>query len=275
MFTNDILLKTVQFVKSVYREDEIKNKNFLMLGKQEMHLHEAFLDVLEEAGLIEDKEQFGESEMEDSVLFFKALGFKEVHSLDVSDYEKADIIFNLNDNIPKNLEDQFDMVFDGGVIEHVFNVTNAFLNICKLTKVGGYIFNLNPVYNYIHNTYWNISPEMFLEFYAANQYKIIECSMLTYLAEDREKRAWPDRPVIWSPDIRLMNFMEGGGLCTGEHIRSLHKLCSNPHPETWIVAKKTHANEFVYPIVAGYAKKHKGEQEDNTKKTWKNRAKSY
>ena len=274
MFTNDILLKTVQFVRSVYREDEIKDKSFLMLGKQEMHLHEAFLDVLEEAGLIEDQKQFGESEMEDSVLFFKALGFKEVHALDVSDYEKADIIFNLNDNIPKDLEGRFDMVFDGGVIEHVFNVANAFLNICKLTKVGGYIFNLNPVYNYLHNTYWNISPEMFLEFYAANQYKIIECSMLTYLAEDRERRAWPDRPVIWSPDIRLMNFMEGGGLCTGEHIRSLHKLCSNPHPETWIVAKKTHANEFVYPIVGGYAKKHKGEQEDNTKKTWKNRAKS-
>lgn len=272
MYTNDILLKTVQFIKAVYRENEIKEKSFLMLGKQEMHLHEAFLGVLEEAGLIEDKNMFSEKEMEDSVLFFRALGFKEVHSLDVSDYEKADIIFNLNDKIPKELEGKFDMVFDGGVIEHVFNVTNAFLNICRLAKVGGYIFNLNPVYNYLHNTFWNISPEMFLEFYSANEYKILDCSMLTYLAEDEESRAWPDRPVIWSPDVRLMNFMEGGGLRTGQHIRSMNKLCSNPHPETWIVAKKTHNKEFVYPIVSGYAKKHKGEQEDYSSRTWKPRA---
>ena len=86
----------MQFIKTVYQKD-IKEKSFLMLGKQEMHLHEALLEILEETGLIEDAAKFGEKELEDSVLFFKALGFKDVHALDVSDYEHADIIFNFSD----------------------------------------------------------------------------------------------------------------------------------------------------------------------------------
>lgn len=270
-FTNDLLLRTVQFIKSAYSDEEIRSKSFLMLGKQEMHLHEAMLTVLEEAGLIADTHKFGDKELEDSVLFFKTLGFKEVHALDVSDYEHADIIFNLNDDLPKDLKGKFDIVFDGGVIEHVFNVSNALLNICKLTKVGGYIFNINPVYNYIHNTFWNISPEMFLDFYSANSYRILDCSIITFLTEDREKRAWPDRPVIWSPDVRLMGF--SGVLNVGEHIRSLNKLCPNPLPHTWIIAQKMQDGDFIYPIVSGYAKKHKGEQEDTSIRTMRVRHK--
>lgn len=262
--TNDMLLRTLQFIKSAYK-DEIKDKSFLMLGKQEMHLHEAMLAVLEESGLIDDKSRFGEEELEDSVLFFKAFGFKEVHALDVSDYEHADIVFNLNDNLPLDLEEKFDIVFDGGVIEHVFNVANALLNICRLVKVDGFIININPVSNYIHNTFWNISPEMFLDFYSANDYKILDCSMFTFLSEDREDRAWFDRPVIWSPDVRLMNFIDV--LYAGQHLRMMNRLCSNPHPHTWIIAQKTHSREFRYPIVSGYAAKHRGEQEDHTKRT--------
>lgn len=262
-FTNDLLLRTLQNIKSVYKDD-IEEKSFLMLGKQEMHLDKVFMEILFESGLIKDKSRFSIDELNDSVLFFKALGFKEVHALDVSEYENADLIFNLNDRIPEKLKDRFDMVYDGGVIEHVFDVTNAFLNICKMTKVGGYIFNLNPVYNYIHNTFWNISPEMFLDFYSANKYNILECSLVTFLSEDEENRAWKDRPVIWSPDVRLMTIR--GELCPGEYIRSLHKLCSNPHPHTFIVAQKTHAEDFVYPIVSGYAKRHKAYEEERKKK---------
>lgn len=70
-FTNDLLLRTVQFIKSAYSDEEIRSKSFLMLGKQEMHLHEAMLTVLEEAGLIADTHKFGDKELEDSVFFLR------------------------------------------------------------------------------------------------------------------------------------------------------------------------------------------------------------
>lgn len=253
--TNDMLLRMLQCINSVWRRDTIADKSFLMLGKQEMHLDMAFMEILVESGLIDDSSKFGTDVLNDSVLFFKTVGFKEVYALDVSKYEQADIIFDLNDELPKNLENRFDLVFDGGVIEHVFNVTNAFLNICKMTKVGGYIINANPVYNYIHNTYWNMSPEMFVDFYSANKYKILDCSLITFLSENEEKRAWKDRPVVWSPDVRLMSLR--GGLCTGEYVRSLNRLCENPHPHTFIFSQKTNSDEFIYPIASGYAEKHK------------------
>lgn len=269
-FTNDVLLRTLQFLKHL--DGGIQNKSFLMLGKQEMHLHEAFLDVLFESGIIDDKTKFGENELEDSVEFFKAFGFKEVHALDVSDYEGADIIFNLNDDLPENLFEKFDIVFDGGCIEHVFDIAKALSNMVKLAKKGGYIFNTNnPVYNYVHNTFYNISPMMFLDFYSANKHSVIDCSLITYLAEDIETRAWADRPVIWSPDVRLMNFVEP--YYTGKHIRSLNKLCSNPHPHTYIITQKKHSEEIIYPIISCYAKRYVGEAEDNSHKTSKVRLK--
>jgi len=253
-FTNDLLLRTLQVLKGSYGR-EIESKSFLMLGKQEMHLSEDFLDILKQSGLIDDKSKFGRNELEDSVLFFKAFGFKEVHALDVSDYEGADIIFNLNEDVPNEYVERFDVVYDGGVIEHVFQVNTAFANICKMTKVGGYIFNHNPVYNYLYNTFWNISPQMFLEFYAANDYLIIDSCLLTFLTKDIENRPWQDRPVTWSPDIRLMNLIHP--LYTGQYIRSLHNLCENPIPHTFIVAKKTNSKDLIYPIVSGYAKRHR------------------
>ncbi len=267
-FTNDVLLRMLQIIKGT---GGVSDKSLLMLGMQQMNLHEAFLDVLLESGLIEDKHKFSEKALENSIQFFKLYGFKEVHALDVSDYEKADIIFNLNDELPENLSERFDIVFDGGVIEHVFNIGKAFTNICRMTKVGGYIFSHNPTYNCLHNTFWNISPEMFLDFYSANNYQILDCSMITFLTENSEKRAWTDRPVIWSPDVRLMNFLHP--LYPGEHLRSMHKLCGNPLPHTFIVAKKTHSKELIYPIVSGYAKKYKGEKEDTSRRTGKKREK--
>lgn len=258
-FTNDLLMRTLQFIKMM--EGNIEDKSFLMIGMQRLNLTESFISILEEADLINEgqKARLGEKELKDSIAFFKAIGFKEVHALDVSDYEKADIIFDLNYDLPEELIGKFDIVFDGGVIEHVFDVVKAFKNLCQMTKVGGYIFNINPVYNYLYNTFWNISPEMFLEFYGANKYKILDCSLITFLSEDIDNRPWEERPIIWSPDIRFLD--EKHPLLAGKHIRSMNALAPNPHPNTFIVARKTNDKEFIIPIVSGYAKKHKKEKE--------------
>ena len=227
-----------------------------MLGKQSLNLHEDFIKILFQSELINDVDRFGDAEMRDSVLFFKALGFEEVHAFDVSEYEGADIIFDLNNELPENLLEKFDVVFDGGVIEHVFDVVTAFFNICNLCKKGGIIFNVNPVYNYLYNTFLNISPEMFIEFYEANEFRIIDCALFTWLSNKRDYSNWDERDVAWSRDLRLMNLIHP--LKIGEYVRSLNLMSENPHPHTFIVAKKTkNSLQYVKPIVSGYAKKHK------------------
>lgn len=47
--------------------------------------------------------------------YFSALGFSRVEALDVSDYEGASHIFDLNaDELPTHLVGRFDAVFNGG-----------------------------------------------------------------------------------------------------------------------------------------------------------------
>ena len=59
-------------------------------------------------------------------LFFKTLGYKRVDTLDVSDYEGANILFDLNQNqTPKEHINKYDLIFDGGTLEHVFNIGNV------------------------------------------------------------------------------------------------------------------------------------------------------
>ena len=66
------------------------------------------------------------------VALFRSLGFSDVRSLDVSAYEGADIIFDMNVDIAPSLPQGFagaDLVFDGGTMEHVFHVPNYLANI--------------------------------------------------------------------------------------------------------------------------------------------------
>lgn len=71
------------------------------------------------------------------VAFFKLLGVAEVMALDYSDYEGADIIHDLNYPVSANLKDRFDLIVDGGTIEHVFDVRQSFMNIAAMLRPGG------------------------------------------------------------------------------------------------------------------------------------------
>src|SRR6185295_11598832 len=71
--------------------------------------------------------------------FYKSVGFDEVHTMDVSGYEGASHIHDLNFPLPKELEGQYDVVLSGGTLEHVFEVGNALRCLAAMVKVGGEI----------------------------------------------------------------------------------------------------------------------------------------
>ena len=116
---------------------------------------------------------------EDSLLndeiVFKTLGFEHVDSMDYSEYEFATLVHDLNDtNIPKELENKYDFILDGGTIEHIFNFRNVLENIFKMLKVGGVFFFEQPtmhMHNFNHG-YYHFSPSVFYEYFKANKYEI-------------------------------------------------------------------------------------------------------
>ena len=81
---------------------------------------------------------------------FQGLGLGVPTSLDISDYEGAHVLFDLNsDELPGALRSAFNLVVNGGTLEHVFNVPNALTNISRMVRPGGAILHVFPVNNWV------------------------------------------------------------------------------------------------------------------------------
>lgn len=105
--------------------------------------------------------------------FFSLLGAKELTSIDYSSYEGANTIHDMNVPIPDALQEQFSVVHDGGTLEHVFNVPQAFKNCMEMVQIGGHFTQVNVANNYMGHGFWQFSPELlFRAFSAANGFQI-------------------------------------------------------------------------------------------------------
>ena len=110
--------------------------------------------------------------------FFKLLGAKEISSFDVSAFEKASILHDMNLPLPQEFHQKFSCVYDGGTIEHVFNIPQAFKNCMELVKVGGHFTQVNTANNWTGHGFWQFSPElMFRVFSAANGFELVAVLM--------------------------------------------------------------------------------------------------
>jgi hypothetical protein len=104
---------------------------------------------------------------------FRSLGFQNVEILDYSQFEGADIMFDLNrSDLPSSLVNGYDVIIDHGTIEHVFHIPNTLNNIYKMLNVGGRIIHSSPSSNFVDHGFYMFSPTLFHDFYTANKFKI-------------------------------------------------------------------------------------------------------
>ena len=97
--------------------------------------------------------------------FLKALGAKQIHSLDASDFEGADIICDLNKPIPEEYRNKFTCVIDGGTTEHVFSFDQAMENVIDFLDVGGYYIGMIPSNNWNGHGLYQISPMLYMQLF--------------------------------------------------------------------------------------------------------------
>jgi hypothetical protein len=103
-----------------------------------------------------------------SEAWFAEQGFSGVDSLDVSEHEGATYVCDLNQDIPPNLRGRYDVVYDGGTMEHVFDVRMFLSNCGSLVSGGGFVIHSVPVNNFVNHGFWQISPTALLSFYRLN-----------------------------------------------------------------------------------------------------------
>lgn len=199
----------VQFLQ-IAEKRGIEGKTLAMMGKQHISLEmDPFLSIIREMGYPYDRalaDQISSQKEIDSCDFFKMLGFEEVHAVDYSEYEGADIIFDLNDPLPDSLKGAFDYVINGGTLEHVFDIARAMENMSGMVKDGGLIMHLSPSDWWINHGFYSISPTFFQDYYRANGFlvKLIE---FEYLICQGRKNEGP-YVTFFSEDLRLLRTPE-------------------------------------------------------------------
>jgi hypothetical protein len=123
----------------------------------------------------------GLSSFTTAVEFFRALGFEEVDALDISDYEGANIIGDLNDSgLAQKISKRYDLIYDSGTIEHIFDIVGALRTIHSLVEVGGAVVHATPTNGFTDHGFWQVSPDLFRAIYASSGYHVLTSAVFVF-----------------------------------------------------------------------------------------------
>ena len=125
-----------------------------------------------------------------------------VESADASEYQGATVLQDMNlplaeRNFPHR--GRYDVLIDGGSLEHFFNVPQALQNYHDLLGTNGVIYIMTNANNHFGHGFYQFSSELFYRVFSAeNGYQIIECFLEKhpYLAAEVSSR----RRVYTAPD---------------------------------------------------------------------------
>ena len=134
----------------------------LMLGRQDLNVFPTKMrQVLEASGFPAEKFAPGAKDTGFAEPVFQSLGARNVWSLDASAFEGAEFVHDLNKPLIPELKERFDVVYDGGTLEHVFNFPVALQNSMEMLKVGGQLFIHTVTNSYCGHGFYQFSPELF------------------------------------------------------------------------------------------------------------------
>jgi hypothetical protein len=142
----------------------------------------------------------------DASVLFKMLGFSQVFEMDSNKYEQASFIHDLNVPVGPELAEKFDLVFDGGTTEHVFDVRTSLSNIHKMVKTGGYVFHSLPLTGWVNHGFYQFCPNLLYEFYRANKFDNIQGIILCVNRTPESKAYWWKVKDFRAEGIRFNDF---------------------------------------------------------------------
>ncbi|MGC1506271.1 MAG: class I SAM-dependent methyltransferase [Sulfitobacter sp.] len=193
--------------------------DFLMLGRQRWigRRRKRSASLLEET-LARHMPEVQEADLtnadnEYAETFFEKLGFSSVDSMDFSDFEKASIIQDLSAELAKGLERKFDVIYDGGTCEHIFDLSTAYRNIHKMLKPGGVLIGHSPCNNWVNHSFYQINPEMVYGFWEKTLgYKVLHCHLQPLLPMHAYKVVTTTNPNETGKLPRLSAPLPDGGI---------------------------------------------------------------
>lgn len=136
----------------------------------------------------------------DDQTLFSAMGFETVESLDFVDDEKPTYVYDLNESAPAAFQSRWNVVYDGGTLEHVFDIATALRNVHAMLKPGGLAIHESPTNNYVDHGFWQVNPTLFFDFYSANGYEVLEAWICLFGSPDTIHHEGPQR-FVYDPAV--------------------------------------------------------------------------
>lgn len=135
----------------------------LMLGRQRLRLpgkgRRRLRQALRHAGLSADIPDYLQDDGY-AETFLQKIGYPAFQSMDISGYEGCDVTHDLNQPVPKALHGAFDVIIDGGTLEHVYNVPAALDNVYAMLAPGGVFISVNGLTGWAGHGFYQFGPEL-------------------------------------------------------------------------------------------------------------------
>ena len=82
----------------------------------------------------------------------------------------------MNHRIPEALDSAFDLVVDGGTLEHIFDLPTALRNATRMVRPNGRFISLTQANNFCGHGFYQFSPELYYRFLCPeNGYVVDSC----------------------------------------------------------------------------------------------------
>jgi hypothetical protein len=148
----------------------------LSYGLQSLNIkYPGALAIFESLGIRPDPAGMSDTPLPDTVMAFsrviKLMGLGDLETLDVSDYEGAEIIADLNAPIPPEFRGRYGLIVDGGTMEHVFDLRQGMKNTADMLRPGGRVVHMSPANNYVNHGFVQLSPAFYHEYYTENGFE--------------------------------------------------------------------------------------------------------
>ena len=165
--------------------------------------------------------------------FFSLLGARRVSSLDFSSYEGATFIHDMNSPVPDSLHREFSVVWDGGSLEHVFDVAAAFRNCMEMVEVGGHFLQMNEANNYMGHGFWQFSPELIFRVFSPDNGFEVEAVLLHEVVPGGAWYLVTD-PVAANSRVELCNSVPTYILTIARKVKEVEILAQPPQQSDYV-----------------------------------------
>lgn len=108
--------------------------------------------------------------------YLKTIGWPALQSLDFSDIEGAEHIHDLSEPVGPDLTGRFDLIYDGGTTEHVFDIAQSFRNVDAMLRPGGIFVSNVGTDGWFGHGFYQIGPDIPWRYWGASLgYEVLGC----------------------------------------------------------------------------------------------------